>query len=206
MKERNPEKSKQRILQAAEQEFAQKGFFGARVDEIAAAAQINKRMLYAYFEDKENLYKQVLFQVYGRMEAVERQLVARQLQGKQLVEEIIRSYFDFLQSNPTFVNILMWENLNQGKYLQGLESSRIERSTIRYFVEQLQWGKENGIFQSNIDPWHTAVSLITTCFANFSNQYTLSKLFHTDMAGENWIQQRKEHTVQLMLAYLCENT
>ena len=45
--------TKQRILEAAEQEFSEKGLYGARVDEIAAKADINKRMLYQYFGNKE---------------------------------------------------------------------------------------------------------------------------------------------------------
>ena len=118
MRSRDPERSQQEILAAAEAEFAEKGFFGARVDEIALAAGINKRMLYAYFGDKETLYKQVLFRVYGRMEAVERELVERQYTGEALIRAIISAYFDFLQANPSFVHILMWENLNRGKYLQ----------------------------------------------------------------------------------------
>lgn len=202
MRSRDPERSQQEILAAAEAEFAEKGFFGARVDEIALAAGINKRMLYAYFGDKETLYKQVLFRVYGRMEAVERELVERQYTGEALIRAIISAYFDFLQANPSFVHILMWENLNRGKYLQELESSRIERSTIRYFVEALEAGRQDGTFCRDIDPWHTALSMITTCFANFSNQYTLSKLFGADLTGEDLLAQRKDHTTQMMLAYL----
>ena len=72
MKERNPDKSKAAILLAAEAEFAAKGFFGARVDEIAAKADINKRMIYAYFGDKEALYNQVLLNTYSKMEKVEK--------------------------------------------------------------------------------------------------------------------------------------
>jgi len=50
---RNPQQTQQRILEAAVQEFAGKGFAGARVDVIARRARINKRMLYIYFGDKE---------------------------------------------------------------------------------------------------------------------------------------------------------
>jgi len=204
MRQRDPERSRQEILAAAETEFAEKGFFGARVDEIAQTAGINKRMLYAYFGDKEALYKQVLFRVYGRMESVERQLVEAQLKGTELIRAIIGAYFDFLRQNPTFVSILMWENLNQGRYLREMESRRIERSTIRYFVDALETGRQDGTFRREIDPWHTALSLITTCFANFSNQYTLSKLFGRDLGSEEIIASRKAHTVELMLAYLCK--
>jgi TetR/AcrR family transcriptional regulator len=203
MRERDPEKSRQRILAAAEREFAEKGYYGARVDVIAENAQINKRMIYAYFQDKEGLYKQVLFQVYGRMEAVEQDLITCKYTGKKLIYEIISAYFSFLKENPTFVSILMWENLNKGQYLKELENSRIERGTIRYFVEMLEAGRKDGTYRNDINPWHTALSLITTCFANFSNQYTLSKLFHNDLASEQMIEQRRLHTINLMIAYLC---
>lgn len=199
---RNPELSRQRILRAAEAEFAEKGIYGARVDKIAADAEINKRMLYAYFGDKETLYKVVLSHVYKRMETVEREIVDCGYTGKMLIEKIICAYFDFLKENPGFVNILMWENLNHGKYLHQIEGSVIERGTIQYFVRELENGKKNGLFRKDIDAWHTVVSLITTCFANFSNQSTLSKLFHTDMTSDEMIEQRKKHTTDMMLAYL----
>ena len=204
MRQRDSERSKELILQAAEDAFAEKGFYGARVDEIADGANINKRMLYAYFGDKEALYKQVLFRVYGRMEAVEKQLTAQNYSGKQLIGEIIKVYFAFLKADKNFVRILMWENLNQGKYLQEMESDRIKRSTIQYFVSEIEAGRTGGIFRGDIDPWHTALSLITVCFANFSNQYTLSKLFGRDLTDDELIEQRRKYTTDMMLAYLCE--
>ena len=97
----------------------------------------------------------------------------------------------------------MWENLNQGKYLQEMESDRIKRSTIQYFVSELEAGKAEGIFRMDMDPWHTALSLITICFANFSNQYTLSKLFGRNLADEELIEERRKYTTDMMLSYLC---
>lgn len=201
--QRDAEKSKQRILVAAEREFADKGLFGARVDEIADRAQINKRMIYAYFQDKVGLYKQVLSTVYRRMEDVEKPLVEAGYTGVELVREIISAYFTFLKSNSSVVSILMWENLNQGRYLNEIESSCIQRSTSQYFVQKLEEGKRDGTFRADIDAWHTVLSMITTCYANFSNQYTLSKLFHTDLSEDTMIEQRKQHTIQMILAYLC---
>lgn len=203
MRQRDADRSKEQILQAAENAFAEKGFYGARVDEIADGANINKRMLYAYFGDKEALYKQVLFRVYARMEAVEKELTSYAYSGEQLIREIIKVYFAFLKTDKNFVRILMWENLNQGKYLQEMESDRIKRSTIQYFVSELEAGKAEGIFRMDMDPWHTALSLITICFANFSNQYTLSKLFGRNLADEELIEERRKYTTDMMLSYLC---
>lgn len=203
MRQRDADRSKEQILQAAEDAFAEKGFYGARVDEIADGANINKRMLYAYFGDKEALYKQVLFRVYARMEAVEKELTSHAYSGEQLIREIIKVYFAFLKTDKNFVRILMWENLNQGRYLQEMESDRIKRSTIQYFVSELESGKAKGVFRTDMDPWHTALSLITICFANFSNQYTLSKLFGRNLADEELIEERRKYTTDMMLSYLC---
>ena len=200
---RSPEESMRDILNAAEQEFADKGFYGARMDEIAEKAHINKRMIYAYFGDKEFLYKQILFLVYARMEAVERGLVEKQFTGRELIREIISAYFHFLKTNPTFVHILMWENLNRGRYLKEMESSKIERQTIRLFAQEIAKGKAEGIFKPEIDEFQTVISLITICFANFSNQYTLSKLFHTDLTSDEMLDERRRYTMDMVMAYLC---
>ena len=73
---RNPERTRERILCAALKEFAAHGFAGARVDAIACRAAINKRMLYHYFGDKEDLFKAVL-----RRKIAERQAWAENLSG-----------------------------------------------------------------------------------------------------------------------------
>jgi TetR/AcrR family transcriptional regulator len=57
---RDPARTRQRILRAARREFVAHGFAGARVDAIARAAAVNKRMLYHYFGNKESLYRAIL--------------------------------------------------------------------------------------------------------------------------------------------------
>jgi len=60
---RNAEDTKRRILAAATEEFTEHGIAGARVDRIAAAANSNKAMLYAYFGNKEQLFEAVFAQM-----------------------------------------------------------------------------------------------------------------------------------------------
>jgi AcrR family transcriptional regulator len=70
-------RTRARILDAAEKVFAEKGLAGARVDEIADRAAINKRMLYAHFGGKEALYKAALERVYLRLGACEEVVIRR---------------------------------------------------------------------------------------------------------------------------------
>src|SRR4051812_14139891 len=55
--------SRGRILDVAMREFADKGFSGARVDEIARRAKVNKQLLYYYFGDKRGLYEAAVYHV-----------------------------------------------------------------------------------------------------------------------------------------------
>ena len=60
-----PEKTRAAILKAALEEFAHEGVTGARTDEIARRAGVNKALLYYYFKDKEGLYAAALDQVFS---------------------------------------------------------------------------------------------------------------------------------------------
>ena len=68
---RNAARSSAAILAAATREFTEKGFGGARINDIAARASINKRMLYHYFGGKEALYIAVLESTYVGIRSAE---------------------------------------------------------------------------------------------------------------------------------------
>jgi AcrR family transcriptional regulator len=117
-KTRDSQKSKEDILKAAEHEFAAKGIYGARIDEIAAKANINKRMIYEYFGNKEELYKTVLADVYTRLSRKEMDVLSENASCIDTIKKVISLYFDHLSQNPTYVNLILWENLNRGAYIK----------------------------------------------------------------------------------------
>ena len=79
--------TRKRILDAAEAEFAEKGLYGTRVDEIAARSGINKRMMYVYFGNKEELYMTILKTVYSRLTEYEEKLFASSNTGVAAVRD-----------------------------------------------------------------------------------------------------------------------
>ena len=66
---RDPDRTREAILVAAQHEFAAKGLSGGRVDEIARRAHANKRMIYHYFGNKDGLYLAALERVYEELGA-----------------------------------------------------------------------------------------------------------------------------------------
>jgi TetR/AcrR family transcriptional regulator len=71
---RDPDRTREAILAAAQHEFAAKGLSGARVDAIARRARANKRMIYHYFGNKDGLYLAALERVYEDLRGTERTL------------------------------------------------------------------------------------------------------------------------------------
>src|SRR5262249_56032790 len=57
---RDPQRTRERILAAALAEFSAKGLAGSRVDAIARRAPVNKRMLYHYFGNKDDLFREII--------------------------------------------------------------------------------------------------------------------------------------------------
>ena len=74
-------------------------------------------MIYEYFGNKEELYKVVLARSYNRLTKMEMILLSKDISATDAIKEIVRLYFEFLNNNPSYVNLIMWENLNEGKYM-----------------------------------------------------------------------------------------
>ncbi len=203
MRKRDSEQSRLDILQAAEIEFADKGFYGTRIDEIAERAAINKRMIYEYFGNKEELYKTVFSTVYNRLTEIEFKLLETNLHGKEAIEVIIRSYFKYLKENPTYVNLLLWENLNKAYYVKDLDYVGGKYIVIEKMKKIIEQGKEEGIFKKEIDTEQVVFSLMSYPFTYFSNKYTLCKLFSKDLSTGQEMERRINSMIEMFLSYLC---
>src|SRR6476619_2888225 len=103
---RDPEATKARILAAADEECAAKGISGARIDDSAARARTNKRMLYYYFGSKEDLFREVLHrELSARIER------AAQLPGDR-VERLVDRQAPHVQDR-SYVRRLEWQTLER---------------------------------------------------------------------------------------------
>ena len=140
---RNPERTRGRILSAALKEFAAKGFAGARVDVIARRADINKRMLYHYFGDKEGLFKAVL-----RRKISERQAWADASSGEP--SETLPFWFEAACKDADWIRMLEWEALqNTG---QKLIDDKERRAAVTRGLERIRQRQTRGQISSEFDP------------------------------------------------------
>jgi TetR/AcrR family transcriptional regulator len=147
---RNPERSRSRILAAALKEFAAKGFAGARVDVIARRASINKRMLYHYFGDKEELFKAVL-----RRKLSQRQTWAEALSGEP--EETLPFWFEAACKDPDWIRLFEWEAL-QGDWQNVIDEEERLASVARG-LERIRQRQARGQIDASLDPRHVMLTI-----------------------------------------------
>lgn len=196
--------TKSKILAAAENEFSNKGYFGARIDEIAKTAGVNKRMIYEHFGNKDELYQKVLISVYEKLAVEERAFFVDQIDPKLAIKNIVYVYFKFLEETPSFVRMLMWENLNSAQCLSRDEVRQLKEPTINYIKEQIKRGKEQGIFKEDADEYQIVVSLLSFEFSYFSNMHTLSAILNKDMSSGSEIMKRADFISNMILEYLIK--
>lgn len=199
------QRTKQNILQAAEEIFAAKGLDGARVDDIAAAAGANKRMLYAYFGSKEQLYQTVLESVYRRLGDCEAALPPTD-DVRAAIGALVQTYFDFLVNNPHYVRMVTWENLYEARHFDAAGLSAIRDPMRRTMRELLQKGKAQGVFRQDAEEEQVLTTLFACTFNYFSNIHTMSRVMKTDLYSEEARRARAKNITETLLCYLTYPT
>ena len=114
---RDPERTRARILDAAKAAFAERGLGGARVDEIAARAKVNKRMIYHYFGNKDGLFLAVLENAYADIREAEQTLDLGHLDPVEAIKTLVAFTWDYYLRNPEFLRLINSENLHGGRHL-----------------------------------------------------------------------------------------
>lgn len=190
--------SRERILAAAEEVFASKGLRGARVDEIAARAQINKRMLYHYFQSKEDLYTAVLKANFERALAATSQASKSKEDPREQAVEAIKTYFYFLARNPNYARLVSWEALEGGLYARRVLPPIWEEGLPR-LKAILEDGMAKGVFRTDLDVRQVLTSVNTLCISYFTQKDILAILWQDDPTRPENLEKRLKHILDLVL-------
>ena len=200
---RDPEHSRARILAAAHAEFAQHGFDGARVDRIAALAGINKRMLYHYFGNKDDLFCAVLEVNYSHKRDSERALNLEQDSAIDAIRKLVTLTWNYYLENPAFLSLLNSANLHQAKHLRHSRAVREMRSPFVALIGSiLDRGVREGVFRPGVDPAQLYITIAGLSYFYLSNQHTLSAIFGRSLTSPRARRERLDHMVEVVLSYL----
>lgn len=142
-KKQRGEKTREAILTAAETEFADRGFYGARVDAIAERSGFNKNLLFRYFGDKLGLYAAVLRRADQELHELQAQVFSPLLanQPATALATVIGVIFDYLVDHPRFLRILTWEMAAGWRTTAQIitEGDREEMSHLGPVLQHTRW-------------------------------------------------------------------
>ncbi|WP_331722389.1 TetR family transcriptional regulator [Streptomyces sp. NBC_00069] len=153
-------RTKQLLLDAAVEEFAEHGFDGARVARVAAGAGVNKERIYQYFGSKEKLFCAVLETELKKLAAA---VPLTEAQARDLGDYAGRAY-DYHRAHPHFMRLLAWEGLQRQDQL----AAQCERTD--HYAEKIAAiaaAQQDGALTGESSParlLHTVMSLIASWF------------------------------------------
>jgi TetR/AcrR family transcriptional regulator len=150
-RERNPDRSRERLLAAAVEEFSAKGFAGARVEAIAQRAGLNKQLISHYFGGKDGLYRAVTAERRARLAGELAELTAG-------VGESLTRLFDWARRDPLWLRTQLWEALEGDERPIGADDDR--RALYQDRVRWLSAEQARGALPSGLDPDLLYLSLI----------------------------------------------
>lgn len=200
---RDAEATRARILQAAFDAFATKGLAGARVDEIAERARINKRMIYVYFGNKEQLFGTVLEEAYADMRTHERALNLTDLAPRAALETLVAFTWTYYLRNPGFLRLLNTENLHQARHVKASQKIReMHFPFVEMAREILNKGVEIGEFRAGIDPVQLNINISALGYYYLTNTYTASVVYDTDLSAPEALAKRHTAILDTILRYV----
>jgi len=181
------------ILDAAEDEFADQGFDGARMVAIAKRAGVTHALLHYYFGSKDHLYEEVVGRLFRRHERLLEQLSAS---GDRLsARDLVLQSFDLFWAHPNQVRIMLWEMASG--------DDRVERS-MKPFYETMAGAlagltaKAPPSCEPGRDPRDVYVSILGALVVYFFRDPTIKQLFGENRFSEEDRQRRRAHLGTLL--------
>jgi AcrR family transcriptional regulator len=197
---RNPDRTRQRILDAALEEFSRYGLGGARVDRIAERAGANKRMLYYYFGDKDGLFLASLERSYVQIRSAERALDLEHRDPREALKRLVEFTWRYYLEHPEFMTLLNSENLHKGRHVRRSKRVRDMHTTLVETLRAvLRKGEAQGLFRKGVDPVQLYISIAGEGYFYLSNRYTLSRIFDRDLMAPRALAGRARHITRMIL-------
>lgn len=200
---RDAARTKQKILGVAAKEFADKGYDGARVDEIMRRSKVSKNLIYHYFTSKDDLFTAVLEAAYERLRKRQDTMALRQLEPVEGIRRLVIETFRHWSEATDFIGYLNSENFHRARHIK--KSKLIRRGyppLIQTIRDMLEAGQRAGVFRRDVDPVDLYISISALGYHYLANRYTFSIIFERDCSEKQQLENRLQHVENVILGYL----
>lgn len=198
-------RTKEEILRVASEHFTRVGYYGARVDEIAAETSTTKRMIYYCFGSKDELFRACLKDAYAAIRRFEASLHLADAPPRAAVERYVRETLEYHHSHPHLAQLVRAENLLDAAHLTGDGADVLGHPVIEILDDVLARGHEEGVFTAEVTG--VDLHLVVTALANFrvTNAPTVRALFGVSMADDARLARDIDQYVAMILGWLVSS-
>jgi AcrR family transcriptional regulator len=206
-KPKAPAANRARIVEAAIDEFAARGFKGASMDAIAARTHTTRALINYYFGSKEKLYIAVLEQVYGEIREAEGKLDLDHLAPADAMCRIVEFTYRYYIAHEGFVRLVVAENQARGRHLRKSKAMRtLNRPIIDRIARVIKRGQAQGLFRLEVDAVEIHKAIAALGMFNVTNRYTFGAIFQREMGAKGDVARRCRIVGDMILSYLTQPT
>jgi AcrR family transcriptional regulator len=153
-RERNPDETRRRILDAAEREFANKGYDGSRLRDVAVSAGVHHALLHHYYRDKEGLFAAVIERALDQVSTRAWNLIRSTTDIRLLIEGYVDTIVDYYADYKNLISIVHLASLDEGSPAFAL-CEEVMRRTVMPLMEAatrtLERAQKQGAIRRDID-------------------------------------------------------
>lgn len=198
------ETTEEKILESAKKIFYQKGLKGARMQEIADDAGVNKAMLHYYFRSKDKLFDKVFEQSVQSVTPVLMNVFLKETELDAKINNLVEILIDLFLKEPYLSNFIVNElSQNPDKLYRNVMDSEggLIGQIIPVINEQLQVGIEKGIVKDDIKPAELILNIMSLCLLPIMAQGVLQQTLGIDNDRmDRFMEKRKQTVTKFVLA------
>lgn len=196
---RNPQRSREAILNAAEQLFAERGFENTSLQDIGAAAGVSRGTPAYFFGSKEQLYRTVLERAlhadHAMVDGLRAQLTQPNTTIETVVAAVVGGVIDFLVARPTFLQLIEREARSGSRFLGSTPALPTVLSDSLALLNDERFRSHT----RPVDPTQLLLSIVALCWFPLDHAATFLQPLGIDPFDPVFIQQRKGHVTELIL-------
>ena len=178
--------TEQRILDAADEVFVRRGTDGARMQEIAEQAGVNKALLHYYYRSKDRLAEAVFRRAAAALVPAVLEVMESDLELEEKIERVIDRYLDQLSRRPYLPGYLISEITHHpgrlAPFFGAIAGTRIKRQVLAKLGRQIDERVRAGTL-APIAPEQFLVNLVSLCVFPFAARPILQGLLGLDQKG-----------------------
>jgi len=189
--------TEEKILEAAKKVFHRKGYEGARMQEIADEAAINKALLHYYFRSKEKLFEAVFEDAFSGIMRLASEVFLSDKPLKDKIQAFLTSYLDIITENsyiPWFIINGIYERPEQIKAI--FDKQQINPPQMMELLKS----QINREYNADIDPFQIWLNVLSLSIFPVIAKPLIREIFHlSEEAYYQLMQERKELVPQLII-------